>query len=263
MDPLKIEFQDVPATPGAVILRFEGALESETIYIIKKTFDSLRTDKYTFVVADMSFVTKISSAALGELMGGRKRLVEFGGDLVLAGVIFDIRTKLNLMGATKIFRIFSDVRTAFNTYKWENEKKAEHVDLSFPSNLKIVPPVRQLVSRIAKQKGYGNRDSFRIETIVDEICNNAVEHGLDNGNACIDLKFKIDPDKVEIDVINLCDPEKISSLQTLLDSDEDPNTQIGEKRGRGLMLIKMLTDELIVNTSKQGTVVHVKKVREE
>jgi len=196
-------------------------------------------------------------------MGGRKRLIEKGGDLVLAGLKMDIRTKLGLMGATKIFRIFSDIRSALNSYKWENGSHPEQVKISFPSNLNIVPPVRQLVSRITKQKGYGNRDSFRIETIVDEVCNNAVEHGKQGDDQRINLQLQIDPDKVEIDVVNTSDPDKVESLKTLLHPHEIGEIKAEEKRGRGLALIKMLSDELSVNCSESGTSVHVKKKREE
>jgi len=260
---LKTDIEELTATPGVVVVRFQGSLESETISDIEKVFSRVQMGSSVFAVADMSSVNLISSAALGELMGARKRLIELGGDLVLAGVILEIRTKLNLMGASKIFKMFNDVRSAINAYKWETEKKSEQVELTFPSNLKMVPAVRQLISRIARQKGYGNRDSFRIETIVDEICNNAIEHGLNDSNLNIGIKVDIDPDKIEIDVTNISDPEKMFLLKTHLKPEEHQDIHNDEKRGRGLMLIKMLTDELTFNISEQGTVVHVKKVREE
>jgi anti-anti-sigma factor len=262
-DLLNIEIEELPATPGVIVVHFQGALESDTINTIEKVFTKVQGGKSVFAIADMSGATLVSSAALGELMGARKRLNDAGGDLVLAGVILEIRTKLNLMGASKIFKMFNDVRSAVNAYKWEKEKKPEQVDLTFPSNLKMVPAVRQLVSRIARQKGYGNRDAFRIETIVDEICNNAVEHGLNGSNHEIGIKVSIDPDKIEIDVTNISDPDKMFLLRSHLKPDEHLDVKHDDKRGRGLMLIKMLTDELTFNTSEHGTVVHVKKVREE
>ena len=107
------------------------------------------------------------------------------------------------------------MRTAINAYHWEVERKSEKVWLSFPPQLQFVPPVRQMVSRIARQKGYTQRDSFRIETIVDEVCNNAVEHGSEKVRKNIDLNINIDREKIELEVINASDPDKIENLKAL------------------------------------------------
>ncbi|NLP01775.1 MAG: STAS domain-containing protein [Fibrobacter sp.] len=261
---MRINIKEVNATQNAVILHFSGELNSDSISEISDSFNKLESYNRNFAIADMTEASLISSAALGELMGARKRLVERGGDLVLAGLKIEIRTKLNLMGATKIFRIFSDNRSALNAYKWQVERNPEMVHVTFPPYLEIVPPLRQLISRIAKFKGYSNKDSFRIETIVDEVCNNAVEHGKQGNDQKVDLKMNIDPKKIELDVINMSDPDKMDSLKALLKPREGgQEVQSDNKRGRGLALIKMLTDELTVDCSEKGTSVHIKKVREE
>jgi len=262
---IKVEVKDAADAEKVKVMYFSGELTSDSVNQINQAITEIINGTRPFIIAEMSAVTLISSAALGEFMGCRKRLIEHGGDLVFSGLKLDIRTKLNLMGATKIFRIYSDVRSAVTSYKWEVERKPEKIHLKFPPFLKIVPPVRQLVSRIAKQKGYGNRDSFRIETIVDEICNNAIEHGKNAAGELIDLTVTIDPDKIEIDVINISDPEKIETLTTLLVPEDSAgkHNKTDLKRGRGLTLIKMLSDELSVDITKQGTSVHVKKVRED
>ena len=260
---MKIEVKEIPTTQSAVILQFSGELSFDSINEISQSYGKLEQLQKYFAIAEMSAVDLISSAALGELMGLRKRLIENGGDLVFAGLNIDIRTKLNVMGANKIFRFYSDIRSALNAYKWQIERNPENVNLKFPPYLAIVPPIRQLVSRIAKLKGYGNRDAFRIETIVDEICNNAVEHGKQGEDQKVELKVKIDPEKIEIDVMNMSDPEKMASLKALLRPHSGGDVKSEDKRGRGLALIKMLTDELSVDCSENGTSVHVKKVREE
>jgi anti-sigma regulatory factor (Ser/Thr protein kinase)/anti-anti-sigma regulatory factor len=263
--PVAVENKEVPGSEKAKIIHFSGDLTSDCVEQISLNFKQLPPQKALFIIAEMSAVTMISSAVLGEFMGCRKRLLEEGGDLVFSGFKLDIRTKLNLMGATKIFRFYCDIRAALTAYKWEIERKPEKIYIQFPPYLKIVPPLRQLISRIARQKGYGNRDSFRIETIVDEICNNAVEHGKNAPGEMIDLAVTIDPDKIEIDVRNISDPEKLETLTALLvpNKDSDKKTKVDVKRGRGLTLIKMLCDELSVDSTEQGTSVHVKKVREE
>jgi len=168
------------------------------------------------------------------------------------------------MGATKIFKFYNELRSAVNAYNWEIERKAEKVWLSFPPELQFVPAVRQMVSRVARQKGYTQRDAFRIETIVDEVCNNAVEHGSIKDARNIDLTISIDRDKIQLEVINASDPEKIEALEALSKSVAKMSSpKMGDKRGRGLSLIKMLSNGLDINCSTEGTSVHVTKLREE
>ena len=262
---ITIEINEVPGTQNALIVSFKGELNSQSINKISDLFDKVDSDSKKFIIAEMSEVSIISSAALGVFMGGRIRLVEKGGDLVFSTLHIEIRTKLNLLGANKIFRFYNDTRSAINAYKWEYEKNPEHLHLSFPPFLKLVPPIRSLVSRMARHKGYGNRDSFRIETIVDEVCNNAIEHRLQGQDQPIEIKVKIDPSKIEIDVTSISDPEKMHALNALLkpDGENNPQWKSDEKRGRGLALIKMLSNELSVDCNESGTSVHVKKLREE
>jgi len=260
-----IEIQEAVEAPTGAILHLSGELTSECIKSITGAFDSLIRQGKTFVIADMDGVTLISSAVLGEFMGCRRRLVEHDGELVFSGLSLELHSQLNLMGATKIFRICTDIRSALNYYRWEIERRPETISVSFPPSLKLVPPLRQLVSRISRQKGYGHRDSFRIETIVDEICNNAVEHGIPGASDPVDLSVTIDPDKIEIDIRNASDPEKAASLTAMLlpDNGEMDRLKPDVRRGRGLTLIKMLSDELSVDCTSRGTSVHVKKIREE
>jgi len=260
---LKIDIKSGTISKEVATIIFDGELDAGSINKISACFDTIRKDGKKYVIIDMSKVSSVSSAALGELMGGRKLMIELGGDLVLAGMNLEVRTKLSLMGANKIFRFFNDLRTAVNAYKWEFQHQADAIKLSFPSNLKFVPPVRQLVSRIAKQKGYGNRDSFRIETIVDEVCNNAVEHGVQGSDDDIDMSINIDKDKIELNVINVSDPQKAAALKALLKTSMEKQLKIDDRRGRGLALIKMLSNKMSVDFSDKGTSVHVTKVREE
>lgn len=92
-----------------------------------------------------------------------------------------------------------------------------------------------------------------------------MEHGRPGPDEHIDITVIIDPDKIEIDVRNMSDPEKIESLTTLLLPENENVSRLKPdlKRGRGLTLIKMLSDELSVECTERGTCVRVKKVREE
>ncbi|MBD3421103.1 MAG: STAS domain-containing protein [Chitinivibrionales bacterium] len=244
------------------ILQIAGELDSSTIEEVNNNIDEIISRHPPFVIADMAQVTYFSSSALGGLMGCRKRLSEVNGDLVFAGLTLDIKTKLSLLGATAVFKIYNNSIGAINAYNWEYECGSQQLNLEFPSLLSFVPPVRQLVSRIAKQKGYSNRDSFRIETIVDEVCNNAVEHGVQGSEHEIQLYVKIDRSKIELKVVNSSDPEKVAELEKLSKSIlKAPVPNLEQKRGRGLALIKMLSNDLKIDLSETGTSIHVTRLR--
>lgn len=264
MGQLQIEITQSELAPQVTVVRFDGDLDNASIRTISNSFELILEKNTSLVVADMADVTMLSSAALGEFMGGRKALVDHGGDLVMARLSLPIKTKLTLMGANKIFRFHSDIRSAINAYKWEFEGKSEQFTLAFPSELRFVPAVRQLASRLASQKGYSRRDAFRIETIVDEICNNAVEHGKPRPDQNISLNMAIDRRKVEISVINRSDPAKIVQLRKMLEKPHDINTSSAdERRGRGLALVKLLSNDLSIDVSESGTRVHATKLKEE
>lgn len=264
MGGLKIQRKPVELRPDLTMWEIKGSLDSESIGYINEEFDSVLASKQNFLVAEMSGVTHVSSAAIGQLMGCRQVLVERGGDLVITGVSLGIKSKLSAMGATKIFKFYNEMRSAINAYHWEVERKSEKVWLAFPPELRFVPLVRQMVSRIARQKGYSNRDSFRIEAIVDEICNNAVEHGSERLKKNIDLTIRIGREKIEFEVKNASDPEKLENFRAVSSSmSRTPDAKFGQRRGRGLTLINMLSNKLDIDFSGDGTSVHVTKVRNE
>ncbi|MFP4163966.1 MAG: ATP-binding protein [Chitinispirillaceae bacterium] len=261
---LRMETAADPIDSEVMTLRIEGDLDSSSTIMLSDIVDKIIAENRRFVIADLTGTTSMCSAALGEFMGCRKRLADRGGDLVLTGLNRDIRSKLTLMGANKVFSFYQDVRSAMHAYKWQYKNMSETVSLVFPSNLKLVPPVRQLASRLAKQKGYSGRDAFRIETIVDEICNNAVEHGKDGQGLDVSMKVIIDKDKVEVDVTNVSDPSKVSALRALLKpAAQSVHSGSDQKRGRGLALIRMLSNDMAVDINDNGTSVRVTKLREE
>lgn len=263
-DKLTIEISADESNSEVTILKVAGALDFSSIAMLSGFFGKINALEKNYVIVDMSETLSMCSAALGEFMGCRQKFVEKGGELVFAGLNRDIRSKLTLMGANKIFAFFADVRAAVNAYKWNHKKQSKSLVITIPPYLTLVPPVRQLASRLAKQKGYSRRDAFRIETIVDEVCNNAVEHGLKSKGSDITVSITIDKDKIDINVSNQSDPEKVALLKELLKPTEASN-HVGNdhKRGRGLALIRMLSTDMKVDITESGTSVRVIKLREE
>jgi anti-anti-sigma factor len=263
-DTPKVFIVPLPSLPEVCLIRFTGDLDMACLSAVDDCLESLPGSDKKHAIADMSGVTLISSAALGKLLGVKRRFMEMGGDLVLAAMGLDLKMKFTLMGANKIFKLYGDLRSAANAYAWEVKHETEQIKVSFPSNLSIVPSVRSFVSRVILHKGYSDRDSFRVETIVDEICNNAIQYGLHGDNDNISLKMKVNWDKVEIDAENRSNPKKTGSLKVHMQNlEQNIPTDSGDRRGRGLALVKMLASELSADINNTGTTVHVTKLKEE
>jgi anti-anti-sigma factor len=264
MGVLTIDIEQSDVAKKVTVMRVAGDLGEHSVHRVMESFDSVIEGKHFFVVMELSGVSAISSVVVGVLMESRKRLVEREGNLVLAGMSLEIKSQLTLMGAHKIFNFYYDLRAALAAYNWQYEVKPEQMELSFPPHMELVPAVRQLLRRVAKQKGYGNRDAFRIETIVDEVCNNAAEHSNKDASRDIRLSVSIDLKKIEIKVVNNSDPEKVEALREFSKTISETFTPvISDKRGRGLSLIKMLSTDLAIDITDGGTSVHVTKIRED
>ncbi|MCL2219208.1 MAG: ATP-binding protein [Chitinispirillia bacterium] len=260
---LTMEISSDESCAEVAVLKVSGHLDFSGITMLLSFFDRIAAEERSYVIVDMTGVEAMCSAALGEFMGYRQRFIERGGNLVFAGLAGSVRSKLTLLGANKIFSFYQDVRGAMNAYRWDYKKQSKSVTIAFPSYLKFVPPVRQFASRLAKQNGYSAKDAFRIETIVDEVCNNAVEHGQGGAGSEVEMRVSINKEKIALSVSNRSDPDKVSVLKELIKPAMPNHVGDDDKRGRGLALIKMLSNELDVEITERGTSVHVTKLREE
>lgn len=254
---------EIGSMPDACLVRFHGSLDEASSTAVHENLFRLINENKKYVIADLHNVSMVSSAAYGGFLTAKLRLAEKGGDLVLSSLKLDLKMKMVLLGANQIFRIYADLRSAMNAYAWEIKHEPQEVRLAFPTNLAFVPSVRGFVSQVMRLKGYSDRDSFRIETIVDEICNNAIEYGANDRKNGIVLRITINWDRVEIDAENASDPEKIDHFMTHMKQlQETAKIDPTEKRGRGLSLVKMLASELTADVTPKGTTVHVTKIKE-
>jgi len=244
-----------------MLLHFEGDLNATDCDATSKVFQQIIDSKKYFIIALMENVTFMSSPFLGELMGCKLRLVEKGGNMVVVGLNYDLREKLIQMGADKIFQFYPDAHAAYNHYHWEYTQTVQVMQVAIPPKLQAVPAVRRFISGIAKQKGYSSRDSFRIETIVDEVVNNAIEHG-DLSQGEVNVELRIDRKKFELLVRNKTLMDKAKQLKVVIDSNKSTNPD-HETRGRGLALVKLISNSINVSIDKSGTEVKITKMRED
>ncbi|MBI5555339.1 MAG: ATP-binding protein [Elusimicrobia bacterium] len=141
-----------------------------------------------------------------------------------------------------------------------------NIRLYFPADLKIVPGIRNMIARTALTFGFSERECYQVETIVDEICNNAIEHGCSRPDAEITLEYKIEPDYLEITVKDEggkeFNPETVRQRNELLAGNGSKSLEFLEKRGHGLFIVKRLSNSLDISVGQEGTIVRVIKKKE-
>lgn len=130
----------------------------------------------------------------------------------------------------------------------------------------FVPGIRSCIARVAYGFGFDDREVYQIETVVDEVCNNAIEHGT-KGDKKIKIECKFSNRQIEFIVkdsggkgfnaeeifehnLNLLKKDLMGELSALV------------RRGRGLIIVQKLVDKLNIKTGKDGTTVRIiKKAR--
>lgn len=258
---MKVSKTVSPLDSRIMLLTFEGDLDATDCESTSRVFQEIIDSGVYYVVALMGGVSFISSPFLGELMGCKLRLGEKNGNLVVVGLPIAQREKLILMGADRIFQFYPDVHSAYNHFQWDFANESQSVTVTLPPDLHSVPALRRFVSGAARQKGYSSRDAFRIETLVDEVANNAIEHG-DPGQESITVVLKLNRKQLELEVRNRTRLDKVGQLREIVEANKEL-LQGNSARGRGLALVKLISQSLNVTIDGDGTCVSVTKLREE
>ncbi|NLB63390.1 MAG: STAS domain-containing protein [Fibrobacter sp.] len=261
MSKFNIKWEKYEDDERTILVRLQGAMDISIAEQMNHVFDEIIATERYFLILDMDEVSFVGSPAVGILMGWRRKLIEKQGNIALVGLSLELREKLNLMGANRIFRYYYDIQTVLTDFYWEKDSLMQNVGLRLPSNHAYVPALRRLISSVVTQKGFGRKDAFRIETIVDELTNNAIEHGNPKQEK-VSVDFNMDYSKVEIIVSNMSRDVDSNDITTIKDKFNNPVVDEDSTRGRGLSLVKMLSDNLKLDINDQGTTVYVTKVRE-
>jgi len=246
-----------------------GVINSDLIKEMSQSATTLFGSERPFIIVDLSKVTTVSGSIIGELLEWRNRFAKrYQGDLVLTGASLSVDRALRDLGIDQILELFPDQESAVNYLYWEYKGLTENILLTIPNQITVVPAVRNLIRKCILAKNYSAREAFQIETIVDELCNNAVEHGAHGIEGVIEVALSIGRNKIEINIANGIEfingegrsPEAITRvMETYRDQ---PSDSIDNPRGRGLALVRMLANEFDIDSSEDGTCVHVTKYRE-
>lgn len=139
------------------------------------------------------------------------------------------------------------------------------IRIEIPADTSIVSGLRSFIARLARRVGFDDYEGFQIEALVDELCSNAIEHGTRDGNGMGKIEVACFLRKGQIELIISDKGDKEFNIGKVFArnrrriekgwSDEELMC-----RGRGLIIVQALADELKIETlPKKGTRVKVVK----
>ncbi|MFA5830086.1 MAG: ATP-binding protein [Candidatus Gracilibacteria bacterium] len=145
------------------------------------------------------------------------------------------------------------------------ENKPVKITITLPTNAYFMSGIRDFtLSLIRNMTEFSEQWAFRFQSVVDELCNNAIEHGTAPGDD-IKITFISNPhESIEIlveDKNNGTNKTTAEQLKQLIDERRKPNYIHKGIRGRGLSkIVAEWTDELeFKDIENNGILVRVKK----
>ena len=128
-------------------------------------------------------------------------------------------------------------------------------DLTFPPDGAVLREVRAKVREIAADLGAEPSVCDNLALVVDELVNNAIEHGASYRQSSQDLRVSIgvDGDRLTIDFFDPEMPEdQVSELAEALSETANGMPSLDSERGRGLFLLSVYLEELVAEAAPQG-----------
>lgn len=137
----------------------------------------------------------------------------------------------------------------------KDEKVPKEVVMNLFST-RYLDSVRKKTEEIAKQMGFDDDQIFDLALVVDEAYVNAIEHGAEGKTETeLEIKFLVFDDKLEISIKDSGQGFDMNQITV-----PDDLKSLASTRGRGLGLMKLLTDEFTMESHPgQGTTVRFSK----
>jgi anti-sigma B factor antagonist len=102
------------------IVRVQGYLDTSTFPKLQDHLQEIiEKEKYRIIV-DFSDLNYISSAGLGVLMGMLQEVRQFNGDLKLSNMAPKIRNLFDMLGFSRLVRIYEDIESAKKAFLEEH-----------------------------------------------------------------------------------------------------------------------------------------------
>jgi anti-sigma regulatory factor (Ser/Thr protein kinase) len=136
-------------------------------------------------------------------------------------------------------------------------QKPIEIKIELPTNAYFMSGIRDFtLSMIRNMTDFSEQWAYRFQSVVDEICNNAIEHGSSKDDS-IYITFTTYPDQaIEITVDdNGSNPESLPAAEIHKKIEHNATLEINEIgiRGRGLaFIVKEWTDELEITDRENG-----------
>ncbi|MCK5945004.1 MAG: ATP-binding protein [Planctomycetes bacterium] len=128
-------------------------------------------------------------------------------------------------------------------------------ELTFQPHGSVLRAVRADVRRIAAGLGAEPSVCDNLALVVDELVNNAIEHGAAYRSSSQDLRVAIDTDG-DLLVIEFFDPEmpedQVRELSLALSATASGMPSLDSERGRGLFLLSVYLEDLRAERAEQG-----------
>lgn len=145
------------------------------------------------------------------------------------------------------------------------ETKPMKITITLPTNAYFISGIRDFTLGLIKNMTeFSEQWAFRFQSVVDELCNNAIEHGSAPGNDVKITFINVPHESIEI-IVEDTGTGKVkfsaTELQKLVSDRRQPNYVHTGIRGRGLSkIVAEWTDELEFKDLETGSMqVRIKK----
>ncbi|MEW6585429.1 MAG: ATP-binding protein [Nitrospirota bacterium] len=142
----------------------------------------------------------------------------------------------------------------------------EEIRIEMSGNLYFVPVIRAAIGRIACGFGFSDKEVYEIETVFDELCNNAIEHGSKGDNETVSVECKFDDPALEMTIRDSGSPGfdvplVLEHSRRLMEEELAKSKLDVIRRQRGLLIVQHFVDKLEIISSPNGTAAKIIKKR--
>ena len=144
------------------------------------------------------------------------------------------------------------------------KKKTIEFRFEIPAYMEFVPLIRATIENIAYLFSFNDKDAYGLKLAVDEICNNAIEHGSKGEDKKITIECQFDNKVATISVKDSGSPEfnieeVLREGQKLMEEEATKTKLDTIRRKRGLIIVQKYVDTLDIISNPYGTIVKMVK----
>lgn len=147
----------------------------------------------------------------------------------------------------------------------KTDKQPLKIEVSLPTHAYFLSGIRDFTLTLIKNTtDFSEQWAYRFQSVIDELCSNAIEYGAKSGDNIKITYFYHPEESIEIFVEDPGTGEKhitAAEIKKRLAEKDDKEFSLHEIRGRGLAkIVKEWTDELdFTDTPQGGIIARVKK----